>query len=601
LRVALLLIAALLFSSHDAQAQVWRPERKRPTKQQEAPAKPKPKPKRKKPKPKAKPAPKPAEPEPEAEPETEPETEPEAEPDEETVDEDEENVEEETVDEPGDGTIRITDEDEPGAKVKFSDEDLATETASEPGKSVTRLETLAMAYFRMGVDTVHDNVPVAPTGVKAVGEDTLAFRAHARAEGIGRFSPRIKVKAAGRFNADLSLDNDTKIGVERYEAEVWDTYVDLYAPHLDTRIGRQIIAWGVNDLLSPNDVVNPRDLRRGFLEQPDELRLPVLAVSATAYDGPFYAQGIWLPVAPANRFELLEGDYALLGPNAATPAERRVGAILSTLADDPMTALQIRPLLDIGARPDNGIDTGELGASLGLRFRKLDLAGYFLWGHERNPRFRLHPDLTQLLVDTPPDEITPELIAGAIANLAMMGQAAVDVDYPRRIHAGAALATRVEPFGFKLEAAYTFEGTTLLVPPGAGPLLSQPTQLPQVAAAASMDYDRGSDLTIILEAAHYQVLDVPGGLDVYQFDHDKLDLIATRFEYTPFKGPVSFRLLAFLEVGAPSYAVAPAVRVSGHDNLSLELSAALFGGPATSFGGVATDNDEVLFTLQYGL
>jgi len=607
-RVAVLVIAALLVpaldgtTSRPAFAQVWRPEKRKPAPAPKPPAKPR----RKKKPPAPKPAPPPSEPADDGDGGDDADAT--ATPPDDTPVDGDDGGEEETIgddddgdDDGGDGqSIRIDDDlDDGGAKVTFTDSDLASDAAG--AKGVTRLETLAMAFFRLGVDTVHDAVPVTPANVKAIGEDTLSFRAHGRAEGIGRFGPRVKIKAAGRFNADLGLDADTHIGVERYEGEVWDTYADYYAPHLDTRVGKQILAWGVNDLLSPNDVINARDLRRGFLERPDELRLPVLALSSIAYDGPFYFQGVYVPVAPTNRFELLEGDYALLGPNAATPTERRVGAILATLADDPTTALQIRPLLDIGARPDNGIDSGELGARLALRFRRLDVAGCFLWGHERGPRYQLHPDLIQLLVNTPPDMVTPELLAGAVAQLAMNGQSPVSVDYPRRTHVGGSIATRIEPFGFKAEAAYAFEGNTMVVPPGGGPLLGTPMALPQVSVAASVDYDRGSDFTVILEAGRYQVLDVPSGLDVFQLQHDHLDLVAGRLEWTPFAGPVTLRFLGFLDVGSPSYAIAPALRFSGHDNLSLEIAANLYGGPQGSFGGIADDNDEVLFTVQYGL
>lgn len=490
-----------------------------------------------------------------------------------------------------------------GADVTFTSADLDTGIANETGAKVTRLETLAMAFARLGVDVIHDEVPLGEGGAKAIGEDVFTFRAHARAEGIGRWGRRFKVKVAGRVNADLSLDSDTNIGVQRYETEMWDTYVDWFGPHIDVRFGKQFVSWGKADLLSPNDVVNARDLRRGFLDRPAELRLPTLALTVRAYDGPFSFTPIWVPVAAANRFELLEGDYALLGPNAATAVERRVGALVSALADDPARSLAMGPILDIGAPPDHGLEDGEIGASSSLRFEKLDLAVYFLWGHERNPRIQVAQQLTELLANADLDAMTVADIAGAIDALASQNPPvpAVTVDYPRRLHFGGAIATRIEPIGIKLDVGYSPEANTVVVPPGQGPLLSEPLELPQLGATISLDYDRGSTLNFVLELSHLRVIDVPVGREVYQMDGDQLYLVGSRFSWSPRNSPVSFRFLGFLDVTSPSYAVMPAIALSGHDNLSVEIAGTIFGGPEGSYGGVSDHNDEVLLTVQYGL
>jgi len=506
-------------------------------------------------------------------------------------------------------SFRIEDDlDNVGADVTFSASDLDTGAANGSSANVTRLETLAMAFLRLGIDAVHDEVPLGEGGAKAIGEDVFTFRAHARAEGIGRWGRSFKVKVAGRVNADLSLDSDTNIGVQRYEAEIWDTYVDWFAPHLDVRFGKQFVSWGKADLLSPNDVVNARDLRRGFLDRPTELRLPTLALNARLYDGPFSFSPIWIPVAAVNRFELLEGDYALLGPNAATAVERRVGAIVSALADDPVRSQEMQPILDIGTPPDQGIETGELGAAASLRFEKLDLGVYFLWGHERNPRIEVNEQLTQMLADALAADpslstLTAADIAAAIDALAQQPspQPAVTVDYPRRLHFGGALAGRIEPIGIKLDVGYSPEANTILVPPGRGPLLSEPMMLPQLGATLSFDYDRGSLFNIVLEFSHLRVIDVPVGREVFQMDGDQLYLVASRFSWTPKNGPVTLRFLGFVDVTSPSYAVMPAIALSGHDNLSVEIAAMVFGGPEGSYGGVSDRNDEILLTVQYGL
>ena len=611
----------MLGSETDAHAQAWEPKGKKEKRKKKAAPKEKPAP-RKPPASKKPPKKKPAKPK-QVDEELIDEDEPfDAEIVEEDVDDDDiildeedrldaGHSDEETLDESDDdfrsdendndrSTVRFDDDlEDVGADVTFTDADLASDATSSEG--ITRLETLAMTYARLGVDTVHDGVPAAPDGIEAVGEDIFAFRVHGRGEGTTRFGKRVKIKVAGRFNADLSLDSNTNIGVQRYEAEVWDTYADAYFDWIDIRFGKQIVAWGAADLLTVNDVVNARDLRRGLAEQADELRLPVVALSATAYEGPLSVQALYVPVAPVNRFELIEGDYALLGPNAPTPIERRVGSIVAALADDPALSSTIGPITDIGKTPDNGIETGEIGGSAALRLESFDMFGYFLWGHERTPRIAVAPELGAVFVNTPADMLTPELIGQSVTDLAAVGQPAVGVDYPRRIHGGGAIAAVAGPANVKLDVGYSPQASAILVMEGSGPLLGEVKRLPQIGATLSIDYDRGAEFSLVIEGSYLRVLNVPSDRNVYQMDGDELYMAAGLVDWTPRNGSVTLRFLGFVDVTQRSYAVRPAIRMSGHDNLSMEIAAGIYGGPAGTFGGVADRNDEIMVTFQYGL
>ena len=82
--------------------------------------------------------------------------------------------------------------------------------------------------------------------------------------------------------------------VETYETRYLDgeQFVAASFGPVDVTLGRQIVAWGEGDALSPLDVVNPRDLREPGLADLDDLRL---AVAATRVG--------WFP--GAHRFELM--------------------------------------------------------------------------------------------------------------------------------------------------------------------------------------------------------------------------------------------------------------------------------------------------------
>ncbi len=85
-----------------------------------------------------------------------------------------------------------------------------------------------------------------------------------------------------------------------YERDSYDgPTLDAYEWQVDTReamvqanlgdwqltFGRQIVAWGEGDAVSPLDVVNPRDLREPGLSDLDDMRLPVLATRVGWFTG----------------------------------------------------------------------------------------------------------------------------------------------------------------------------------------------------------------------------------------------------------------------------------------------------------------------------
>ena len=98
-----------------------------------------------------------------------------------------------------------------------------------------------------------------------------------------------------------------------------------------------------------------------------------------------------------------------------------------------------------------------------------------------------------------------------------------------------------------------------------------------------------------------EVVEVPADRNVFGMSGDHLALVGTSVTWTPNNGPLTLSVLGFVDVESPSYAVKPAVKMSGHDHLSVEIAAAIFGGPEGSFGGLPDGADEVSITVQYGL
>ena len=137
----------------------------------------------------------------------------------------------------------------------------------------------------------------------------------------------ISVKAGGHFEYDAAY----AYAKELYSAEDIDAYELLVMPRelnvslelgrFDVTLGRQIVTWGEGDVLSPVDVVNPRDQREPGLADLDDIRVPVLATRI----GYFFNK---------QRFEFIvvhEPDYGFrpppLGTFSALPAVLQSGSV----------------------------------------------------------------------------------------------------------------------------------------------------------------------------------------------------------------------------------------------------------------------------------
>lgn len=64
-----------------------------------------------------------------------------------------------------------------------------------------------------------------------------------------------------------------------------EAFVAFSVRQFEFTLGRQIVAWGEGDGLSPLDVVNPRDMREPGLADLDDIRIPVLATRVGWFSG----------------------------------------------------------------------------------------------------------------------------------------------------------------------------------------------------------------------------------------------------------------------------------------------------------------------------
>ena len=101
-----------------------------------------------------------------------------------------------------------------------------------------------------------------------------------------------------KLDASLHVEYDVAYQVDRgrYDAATLKAYewlvnsrevqLGISLGDFEITIGRQIVAWGEGDMLSPIDVVNPRDMREPGQSDLADIRLPVLATRVGWFRGP---------------------------------------------------------------------------------------------------------------------------------------------------------------------------------------------------------------------------------------------------------------------------------------------------------------------------
>lgn len=336
----------------------------------------------------------------------------------------------------------------------------------------------------------------------------------------------------GRFDLlrDATLD-DTRL-VTR------ELFGDLTSEKASARLGRQVITWGVGDLLFVNDTF-PRDWVALFTGQPMQyLKLGSNALKLNAFPG-------------AANLELVIADFR---PDN-TPTSRRF------IFADPLPAGLPRRT----AEPGNGAGELEISGRISGYLQNWELAGYVSRTHYRSPAWRV------------------------------MGSGIVGA-YPRLNTAGASLTGPVGKGVLSLEAGYYDSPQDR---GGRDPSVENSQFRGLIGYSRQLWEDATLGLQLYGEwmrdyAAYRDTL--PAGFPA----KDRLRRVATvRFTQLFAHQTVTFNLFAFLGVSEKDRYVIPSLRYAFSDNLWLEAGANLFGGKRSGMFGAMQDNSNVYFTVRY--
>ncbi len=283
----------------------------------------------------------------------------------------------------------------------------------------------------------------------------------------------------GRSRYDT--DNQGVYG-RRYEftQRLVELYGALYTGPVDLTIGQQRVAWGRNELLGINDVIDARDLRDPLLV-PEELRyLSMPALRGDVSHDWWSLQLTFIPFFRPHAFDFFGTNWALVQSGA--PAA--YVAVLNALPPSSGASALFSP--------DRAVKDDLSQSAVALRWRwtigSLEVNHYYHYGLDQTPRWTFSQQQLAALED-PALQLDPGARAAAFGAFA----ATVSVQYQRRHHLGLSVSGESGPFLLYGEGA--FESSKVFITSDLH-TVARPWWVAAVGAEYQGDIDRVVDLAL---------------------------------------------------------------------------------------------------------
>jgi hypothetical protein len=272
----------------------------------------------------------------------------------------------------------------------------------------------------------------------------------------------IEVNASGSLTHTVFHGQDDYRG--SFDPQLREASVGVFTSDLDFRFGQQRLAWGVTDFLSPNDVLNAKDLRDPFVGE-EELRfLPTPLLRADWYVGIVTFQLVYGPWFVPDRYDVYGTNWAGIQPDAPTDFRNTAANMLApydrTLFD------QAQRLYQQSRLPAADFTEPSAGGQIAINGEGFDLHFYYQYGFE-GPYVAL--DASGMLSAT----------------------------FLRRHHVGMAATVAAGPIVFRLEGAYQSQRSFFRTD-----LLSFKSPVGEVAGA--IEWQTGDPAKVALLELYYQ-------------------------------------------------------------------------------------------------
>ena len=396
-----------------------------------------------------------------------------------------------------------------------------------------------------------------------------------------KFAPTARFQISAKFRYQLR-SGDTA------EADYWlglgDTYLALRKGRFSVRVGRMVMRWGRNPLLSPLALLSPLDseqlLAGAGLDDP---RIPVTAARLKLDLQPLALELVYIPFFQPARLSFFGRDFSLLRPGmlpallgqaaGMVPSSgdvlldstlRRLGEKLrgELLGLDPYSrdGLQSYLVMDL---PEEFPWHGDLGMRVGLSGRSVDADFYALTYLLDSPSIEINPSLRRPLAEG------RQFTLIEMSDLLDPDTALATSTYHRAFMAGADVS--LAKGGFVVTGEFAWKSRSVQYTSALEPLV-----VPSVEYALAVRYSYGTLLAVDLEFAHriLAAADLPDLLFTQSHDLRLALMVVARL----LRDRLEVVLGANWNIGQRDLYLHPRVSIDIDDRLSVVFGAQLFFG-----------------------
>jgi Protein of unknown function (DUF1302) len=396
-------------------------------------------------------------------------------------------------------------------------------------------------------------------------------------------SKTFEATASGVLEWDMFDQSSTRR--TSYEAALRELYVGIFRDGFDVRIGNQRIAWGKGDAVSPNDVLNPPDLRDPIFTDTELRRIPTFAVRADIEGGSNALQLVVQPFFVPARYEVYGSNWASIQPASPIPIRglfRLATGLFDSSLHEPFQSLFAQT--NLPDKPSAGVRYTYTG-------HKFDTSLYYHYGYNATPQVTLDPMFGQAIA------MVDWTMANAstlkpVLDLLDAGVSPYTATFRRRHHVGIDGVTTVGPFAIKVDAAY--ENASVFYQPDLESFVS-----PSAEGVLSVEYQSGEiGKTVLVEGIYQKILNTPPmtGLIGYKQDSVGVAVLARWTVGEVIEGEVRAVLAAVprTEIVQPQLAYKP--RSGG---LTVAVGGLYIHGEALSLGDYYGRNSCAYALIKY--
>ena len=382
-------------------------------------------------------------------------------------------------------------------------------------------------------------------------------------------------------------------------------YGEIRSRRAELRVGIQTFAWGKLDGLPPTDVLNPRDYHDPLVDDAEERKIGVPAITTTYYPSvpsSWALSGlrgtlVWVPFAVPSRLGLLEERWF---PNSTEPPTRVPASLLRAAGLPGNTRVPIT-FATRNDSPPRTFDHGAIGLRLAGTWHTLDWSLYHYSGQETGPNASLVADLflqpdgspavdARLKQASDTMHMTGADVAYVFGPVAVRAEFAHFLDRPY-------LRRSEDLIGGDALAGIDLQG--LLGRLAAGKRVGVPLDnlFPDQDA---IEWGVGADLVWhgyrpLVQLSQVVILDGAPPLLIA----DPETRLVTRLEKGWLDDRLGTEVQFFLAMERGSWFIRPEVSYLLRDDLRIGVGYLAVGGPASSLIGQFKRNDEVLFLARW--